>query len=151
MIVGVVGPRESCVIIRKAIQQIDQSHEVRLYTRELVREAVDVIDTCEQECDGVIFTGSGICDYVLGHHQMQKPYTYIRRSASSIAEVFLKMVREGREIDTFSIDVVEKQIIEDILDAFHIQPRNIYTCPLLAGVAEEEYVCLLYTSPSPRD
>lgn len=54
MIVGVVGPRESCVIIRKAIQQIDQSHEVRLYTRELVREAVDVIDTCEQECDGVI-------------------------------------------------------------------------------------------------
>ena len=64
MIVGVVGPRESCVIIRKAIQQIDQSHEVRLYTRELVREAVDVIDTCEQECDGVIFTGSGICDYV---------------------------------------------------------------------------------------
>ena len=35
MIVGVVGPRESCVIIRKAIQQIDQSHEVRLYTREL--------------------------------------------------------------------------------------------------------------------
>ena len=67
MIVGVVGPRESCVIIRKAIQQIDQSHEVRLYTRELVREAVDVIDTCEQECDGVIFTGSGICDYVLGH------------------------------------------------------------------------------------
>ena len=95
MIVGVVGPRESCVIIRKAIQQIDQSHEVRLYTRELVREAVDVIDTCEQECDGVIFTGSGICDYVLGHHQMQKPYTYIRRSASSIAEVFLKMVRAG--------------------------------------------------------
>ena len=40
MIVGVVGPRESCVIIRKALQQIDQSHEVRLYTRELVREAV---------------------------------------------------------------------------------------------------------------
>lgn len=140
MIVGVVGPKESCGIIRKAIHQIDQSHEVRLYTRELVREAVDVIDICEQECDGVIFTGSGICDYVLGHHQMQKPYTYIKRSASSISEVFLKMVREGREIDTFSIDVVEKQIIEDILDAFHIQPRNIYTCPLLAGVAEEEYV-----------
>ena len=135
MIVGVVGPKESCGIIRKAIHQIDQSHEVRLYTRELVREAVDVIDICEQECDGVIFTGSGICDYVLGHHQMQKPYTYIKRSASSISEVFLKMVREGREIDTFSIDVVEKQIIEDILDAFHIQPRN----------------CLLYTSPSPRD
>ena len=140
MIVGVVGPKESCGIIRKAIHQIDQSHEVRLYTRELVREAVDVIDICEQECDGVIFTGSGICEYVLGHHQMQKPYTYIKRSASSISEVFLKMVREGREIDTFSIDVVEKQIIEDILDAFHIQPRNIYTCPLLAGVAEEEYV-----------
>ena len=99
---------------------------VYIQERKLVREAVDVIDTCEQECDGVIFTGSGICDYVLGHHQMQKPYTYIRRSASSIAEVFLKMVREGREIDTFSIDVVEKQIIEDILDAFHIQPRNIY-------------------------
>lgn len=43
MIVGVVGPRESCGIIRKAIHQIDRSHEVRLYTRELVREAVDVI------------------------------------------------------------------------------------------------------------
>ena len=37
MIVGVVGPKESCGIIRKAIHQIDQSHEVRLYTRELVR------------------------------------------------------------------------------------------------------------------
>lgn len=140
MIVGVVGPKESCGIIKKAIHQIDKDHEVRIYTRELVREAADVIDDCEQECDGVIFTGSGICDYVLEHHQMQRPYTYIKRTASSIAEVFLKMVREGREIDTFSIDVVEKQIVEDILDAFHIQPRNIYTCPLLTGVAEEEYV-----------
>ena len=140
MIVGVVGPEESCGIIKKAIQQIDRGCEVRLYTRELVREAADVIEVCEQECDGVIFTGCAICDYVLEHHQMRKPHTFIKRSASSIAEVFLRMVREGREIDTFSIDVVEKQIIEDILDAFHIQPKNIYTCPLLTGVAEEEYV-----------
>lgn len=140
MVVGVVGPKESCGIIKKAIHQIDQDQEVRLYTRELVREAADVIQECEGECDGVIFTGCGICDYVLEHHQMQKPYTFIRRSVSSIAEVFLKMVNEGREIDTFSIDVMEKQMIEDILDAFHIQPKNIYTCPLLTGVAEEEYV-----------
>lgn len=140
MIVGIVGPEESCGIIKKAIHQIDLNHEVRTFTRELVREAADVIEACEQECDGVIFTGCGICDYVLEHHQMQKPYTFIKRSVSSIAEVFLKMVKEGREIDTFSIDVVEKQMIEDILDAFHIQPRNIYTCPLVTGVDEEEYV-----------
>ena len=50
MIVGVVGPRESYVSsLGKQYSRLDQSHEVRLYTRELVREAVDVIDTCEQE------------------------------------------------------------------------------------------------------
>lgn len=139
MTVGVVGPEESCNMIRNAINQIDPSQKVSLYIRELVRDAADGIESCEQECDGIIFTGCGVCDSVLEHCRLQKPYTFIKRSASSIAEVFLRLVREGREIDAFSIDVVEKQMIEDILDAFHIHPKNIYTCPLLSGVEEEAY------------
>lgn len=139
MVVGVVGPGESCEIITKAIGEIDPKHQVRCYKGELVRDSTDKIELCQQECDGVIFTGSGVCEYVLEHCQMKKPYSVIKRSMSSIAEVFLKMVKEGREIDAFSIDVVETQIIEDILDAFHIQPRNIYTCPLLDGVEEGVY------------
>ena len=54
MIVGAVGPRESCVIIRKAIQQIDQSHEVRLYTRELCSVAVQF----EDEKNSVMLIGT---------------------------------------------------------------------------------------------
>lgn len=139
MVVGVVGPEDSCEIIERAIHQIDATHQVRCYKRELVRESADEIERCEEECDGIIFTGCGISEYVLEHHQMKKPYSVIMRSVSSIAEVFLKMVREGREIDAFSIDVIEKQIIEDILDAFHIQPKRIYTCPLLDGAEEDVY------------
>ena len=50
------------------------------------------------------------------------------------------MQKSNIELDAFSIDIVEKQVIEDLLDAFDIQARNIYSCPFQAGVEEEQYV-----------
>ena len=97
MIVG-VGAKGILRNHQMAIQQIDQSHEVRLYTRELVREAVDVIDTCEQE-DGVIFTGSGICDYVAGASPDAETFTHTTDlvPSSICGSISEKMVRgEGK-------------------------------------------------------
>ena len=50
------------------------------------------------------------------------------------------MQKSNIELDAFSIDIVEKQVIEDLLDAFDILARNIYSCPFQAGVEEEQYV-----------
>ena len=64
----------------------------------------------------------------------------VEKSVVSIAGAFLQMQKSNIELDAFSIDIVEKQVIEDLLDAFDILARNIYSCPFQAGVEEEQYV-----------
>lgn len=140
MKIGVIGPRISCDTVKKNLLYIDSSLEVHCYPRERVNQCVEVMDQCISECDVILFTGCAIESYVADALEITKPHTSVEKSIISIAEAFMTMQKRNIELDAFSVDVVESQVIEDILDEFHIVARHVYSCPFCHGVEEQMYV-----------
>ena len=140
MKVGVIGSKSSCEVVKKSIKEIDSSVEVASYEEEQVNRSDRLIEECEQECDAVLFTGCAIESFVGRNYHFTRPHVSVEKSVVSIAGAFLQMQKSNIELDAFSIDIVEKQVIEDLLDAFDILARIIYSCPFQAGVEEEQYV-----------
>lgn len=140
MRIGIVGPKPSCEKVKKNMMQIDPSLEVSTYSREKISACKEVLPQCMAECDAILFTGCAIESYLSEMFEINKPYTSVEKSIISVAGAFLEMQKQNMELDAFSIDVVENQMIEDLLDAFQILARNIYSCPFQPGVDEQEYV-----------
>ena len=138
--IGVIGSKASCEIVKKSIKEIDSLVEVVSYEEEQVNRSDRLIEGCELECDAVLFTGRAVESFVGQNYHFTKPHASVEKSVVSIAGAFLQMQKSNIELDAFSIDIVEKQVIEDLLDAFDILARNIYSCPFQAGVEEEQYV-----------
>lgn len=140
MHIGIIGPQSSCEAVRRNLLEIDPKLRVSCYARERVNQCGEVVEACEGACDGILFTGCAIERFVRENYTLRKPYAAIEKSSVSVAGALLEMQRQGIELDAFSIDVVENQVIEDLLDAFQIMARNIYHSSLQPGVDEEEYV-----------
>lgn len=140
MKIGVVGPEASCNIVKKSLYDIEENLEVICYTKEQVNTCDQVMEQCEQECDAVLFTGCVIESFVTEKYKVRKPYTSVERSALTVASAFLEMKNQQMELDAFSIDIVEHQVIEDLLDALQIQAKNIFSSSFQPGAEEQEYV-----------
>lgn len=140
MKIGIIGPRSSCDNVERYIREIAPEIQAVCYPRERVNTCDEVVEQCGRECDAYLFTGCAIENFVLEKFALQKPYASIQKSAISVSGALLEMQKRGLELDAFSIDVVENQVIEDLLDAFHIMAQNIYHTSLQPGVDEEEYI-----------
>ena len=140
MKIGIIGPESSCQVIAKYIGQLDPGVAVKCYPKERVNACASVTETCMEECDAILFSGCAVESFVTEEIEIKKPYTSVEKSVISVAGAFLEMQKNGMELDAFSIDIVENQLIEDLLDAFHILARNIYSSSFQPGVDEEEYI-----------
>ncbi len=112
MKVGVIGSKSSCEVVKKSIKEIDSSVEVASYEEEQVNRSDRLIEECEQECDAVLFTGCAIESFVGRNYHFTRPHVSVEKSVISIAGAFLQMQKSNIELDAFSIDIVEKQVIE---------------------------------------
>ena len=140
MKIGIVGPRSSCESIAKDLHYIDPGVEVRCYVREQVSACAEVYPDCERACDAVLFTGRAVESYVKSNCKTTKPTAAVARSAVAVARAFLSMQKQNLKFDSLSIDIVEPQVIEDVLDAFQILAKNIYSYPTPEDIEEEHYV-----------
>ena len=138
--VGIVGPQSSCESIERALHYIDPEVEVRCYVREQVSACAEVYPDCERDCDAVLFTGRAVERYVKSSCRITKPTAAVARSAVAVAAAFLSMQKQNLSFDSLSIDIVEPQVIEDVLDAFQILAKNIYSYPTPEDIEEERYV-----------
>lgn len=140
MKIGVIGPDSSCQAVKKSLHEIDSSLKVICYAKEQVNTCDQAVEQCEKECDAILFTGCAIESFVEEVCELKKPHTSVERSIISVAGAFLEMQQQNMVLDAFSIDIVENQVIEDLLDAFHILARNIYSSSFRPGAEEKDYV-----------
>ncbi|MDR1017759.1 MAG: hypothetical protein LBM02_03555, partial [Lachnospiraceae bacterium] len=140
MKIGVVGPEVSCKLIEKYLHDIDDSLLVKMYPRDRINECADDATVFEKECDAILFSGCMVENVVLSKHKIKKPYAYVGRSALSAARAFLSIEREHLKLNALSSDIVEPAVIEDILDAFQLEEKHIYSKPFLPDFEENEYV-----------
>lgn len=138
--IGIVGPKSSCESIARDMHYIDPGIEVRCYVREQVSACAEVYPDCERTCDAVLFTGRAVESYVKSNCKITKPTAAVARSAVAVARAFLSMQKQNLKFDSLSIDIVEPQVIEDVLDTFQILAKNIYSYPTPEDIEEEHYV-----------
>lgn len=140
MIIGIVGPLDSSEKIRKYLEKINTSLEARLYIREKTVNAIEVIEACENECDVIIFTGCGVYEAVSSKYNIKKPNVFVSRGGSSILKAFCEATNDNISLEKLSIDVVETEILEDILDEMDMNSKEIFSLPFSNEIDEMEYV-----------
>lgn len=140
MIIGLVGPEQSIKSIEKSINIIDSSIITKHYQREKVNSIAKDIEQFDRVCDAIIFSGCGVSNFVMKNFKITKPNTYIGRTISSVVSAFVKMLQKGMELDSFSIDVVEEQLVFDLLNTFEIDATNIYSSQFSIDADEDEYI-----------
>ncbi|MBO3444415.1 transcriptional regulator [Clostridium sp. CCUG 7971] len=139
MIVGVIGPSDSSQKICEYLHQLDREIEIKLYIGERVVDTLDKISICEKECDVIIFTGCGVSEAVKSKHEVKKPNGFVSRGGTSILKAFWEVKNDNMKLDRFSIDVVENEILEDILQEVDINHKEIFSLPFSNEIDEMEY------------
>lgn len=142
MVIGILGPLDSARKISDYLISIDKNLEVKLYTKEKIIDSIELIKQCEAECDGIIFTGCGVDEVIQQHYELKKPNTFVRRSDTSILKVFWDMKNLNLNIDKISIDVVDKEMVEEVIEEFDINVEHIECFPFLKNIDEDE--CLAW-------
>ena len=140
MIIGILGPLDSAIRIENNLKDIDSSLETRLYTKEKIVESVELIEQCEFECDGIILTGCGVYEEIKKKYDIKKPHSFVNRSDTSILKVFWEIRNLNKDIDKFSIDVVEDDMVKDVVEEFGINHEKIYCLPFSTDIGEDAYL-----------
>lgn len=129
MIIGIIGPLFSSTKIKDCLKGIDPQMEIKLYNREKVKDTLEVISDCENECDAILFTGCAVSEYVKKHYNIKKPYDFVSRGGTSIVKALWKIRLDNANFDKISIDVIENEVLEDIIKDFSIEPTSLYSNP----------------------
>jgi hypothetical protein len=140
MIIGILGPLDSVTRIEKNLKDIDSGLETRLYTKEKIVESIDLIEKCENECDGIILTGCGVYEEILKKYEIKKPHSFVQRNDTSILKAFWEIRNLHIEIEKFSIDVVEEEMVKNITDEFGIEYSEMFCLPFSTNIDEDSYL-----------
>ncbi len=139
MIIGIIGPSDSSDKIYECLNKIDENIEFKLYISEKTIDALNEINTCENECDAIIFTGCGVYEAVKSKYELKKPHGFVSRGGTSILKAFWEVKNANIELDRFSIDVVENETLEDILQEVDINNKEVFSLPFSNEIDEMEY------------
>lgn len=129
MIIGIIGSLFSSTKIKDCLKDIDPQMEIKLYNREKVKDTLEVISDCENECDAILFTGCAVSEYVKKHYNIKKPYDFVSRGGTSIVKALWEIKLDNANFDKMSIDVIENEVLEDIIKEFSIEPTSLYSNP----------------------
>lgn len=139
MVIGIIGPLDSGQKISNYLKEIDKDIETKLYISEIILDALDNIEKCEKECDAIIFTGCGVACAVKSKYEVKKPNEFVSRGGTSILKAFWDVEKSGMKSDRFSIDVVENEILDDILNEIDIKYKEVFSLPFSDDIDEAEY------------
>jgi hypothetical protein len=137
--IGIVGSFDS---INKTMKVVKTSYpyiEPIVYGINRVNELHKIIEECMKLSNGIIFTGCAVSAEAERCTHLYVPYETILRDGSSIMKVFWDIQQDGKIIDNISIDTLEKELIEEIIDEFGLHVKNIYNKPFDPLISEAEY------------
>lgn len=139
MKIGIIGPSDSSQKIYEYLSQLDKEIEIKQYISERVANTLEKISICEKECDAIIFTGCGVSEAVKSKYEVKKPNGFVSRGGTSILKAFWDVKKDNMKLDRFSIDVVENETLEDILQEIDINNKEVFSLPFSNEIDEMEY------------
>lgn len=140
MKIGIVGPSDSVDKILKVIEAYYPFIETIVYKKEKLDEIFEIMDECMENTDGILFTGCAVEGEALKHITIDKPHEPVMRNDSSIMKAFWDIKEDKKQINRVSIDLVEKELVNEIVDELGIEIEKLYVMSYDTQKSENEYM-----------
>ncbi|MBU5438708.1 hypothetical protein KQI42_11840 [Tissierella sp. MSJ-40] len=99
----------------------------------------DILEKCEKEVDGIIFTGQGFNVEVKKYGKLTKPFLCIPREGSCLMKTLWNIKDHYRDVKKVSIDILEEPLVHDIFQEFRIEFEEIFVFPFDEDEKESKY------------
>lgn len=126
-------------MIQKVVEAYCPEVHLFTYAEEKITDAWRVLDQCQRETSGTLFTGIGVQESARAMGQIINPYEHIPRGTYSLIRALWELLHDKKKINRISIDVVTDAILGDIKREFDINFEKIYTMPFAPHVQEQDY------------
>lgn len=139
-IIALIGPSDSVEIMRESMVRFFPNVPYREYVRERIEDTHEVIEQCQRECDGLLFSGIGVQEAAKARCILTRPYAKIERGAYSLIRAFSEVIRQGISFDRLSIDCVTHQILHEVVREFGIPFGQVHSMPFSTKTPEQAFL-----------
>lgn len=136
MKIGIIGPIDSINNILELKEEFINDITFNIYIAHTLEETRKQIKICQEESDGILFTGLAVFDCVTDYIKIYKPHVFVPHNESSLYSFLLK--EKNIKIKNVSIDVIEKETAIESLKESSIE--NIFILPHKKGANETTYI-----------
>ncbi|SDK91162.1 hypothetical protein SAMN05660337_1677 [Maridesulfovibrio ferrireducens] len=140
MKIGCIGPSDSVELIKEVVGRCCPEITLLTYVRERIADSWEVLEECQRETKGILFTGIGVQEAAKARGDVTRPYRHIPRGGYSLLRVLSEMLRRGIKSGKVSIDVVSDDILTEVVKEFGVEFENIHSMPFAIHHGEQDYL-----------
>lgn len=144
MKIAIVGSKDSVNKVYNIAKKNYKDYKFTPFEVSNTDDCKDILTYCEKKTDGIILTGLGFVKIINQLNGLSKPYELISRDGTSIMKAFWNIKNLDATPRNIAIDVVDKNLVNDICNEINIQFNKIFEYPHKAHkketVYKEEYV-----------
>lgn len=137
MKIAIVGAKDSVEKVTRIFRSSYMEHEFIPYSVGLCDECEEVLNHCEENADGVIFTGLGFVNISKKLNILSIPVEFIRRDGSCIIKTFWDLRDLEVEPKRISMDVVGRHLFDDVCEELDLSFEASYLFPYNPEQIEE--------------
>ncbi|SMF04363.1 hypothetical protein [Desulfovibrio gilichinskyi] len=140
MKIGCIGPSDSIELIKEVVGRCCPEITLLTYVRERAADSWEVLEECQRETKGILFSGIAVQEAARAHGGLTHPYEHIPRGGYSLLRVLSEMLRLGIKSGKVSIDVVNDDILTEVVKEFGVEFENIHSMPFALHHGEQDYL-----------
>ncbi len=136
MKIGIIGPKDSIDNILEIKEEFSKEISFNIYIAQTQQEVRDQIKKCQEESDGILFTGPTVYDYIVDYIKLKKSFTFIPYDESSLYSFLLKEKKLKMKLP--SIDVIEEKIVKETFKNYEVE--KYYVASHISKKIETDYI-----------
>ncbi|ACS80635.1 hypothetical protein [Maridesulfovibrio salexigens] len=140
MKIGCIGPSDSINLVTEVAARCCPDITLLTYVRERAEDSWQVLEQCQRETSGTLFTGIAVQEGAKARGTITNPYEHIQRGGYSLLRVLSEMNRKGIKSGRLSIDVVSDDILVEVVREFGVELEDIHSMPYALHLSEQEYL-----------
>lgn len=136
MKIGVMGPKDSIDKVLEIKDEYENDIEWTSYEAHTLKESADMAQKCQQEVDGILFTGCSVYDSVYQSVELYKPNRFVHHNETSLFNLIIKEL--DSEIYNVSVDIIEEKTVSEIISETKLKSYRVL--PYTPGYKEKDYI-----------
>ncbi|MGW6280176.1 helix-turn-helix domain-containing protein [Kribbella sp. NPDC055071] len=137
--IGVVGPSDLVTSSSRIIRALRGVEVVPLrYRRET--DTPQVMAAAPPSVDAWLFTGVVPYQLAAANDLLDRPAAHVEYTGATLMRALVQLLREGHDITSMSIDVLDEAEVHETLDEVGLPTRGIHVLPYHPGLSSDDVI-----------